>query len=386
MADGQRRFATQRAAYEANLAMYPRPPGQPPPIQMHKSESALSLSVSRPLLPHLQQRRGTVCTSEVVRIESNTTMPGRGHPPMAGPPMTGPNMRRSYMVTSFAEPPSSFAPQGNFGPCPQYGRPYSPPPLPPPGARRSASGRRSPVRRPRRAYDDNEDDYGGGRRNGGYDDDDDDFEYTERSRRQLPSARRSRSRKDAAGPARSTMSRSGSRLRMLRIDREISDTGSTRRGASSTAASRIQLDDAEAAGSCVCICGTSRSPSRGRMSGIYIKPRREPEAEELYVIKRIRDKKKRRKKKKKKKPPPPPPPPPPPAQQPGLVGYICNLVGIANEEAPQPPPQPSPQAAATDSDTDDEEEYELRRLDRAELEKLCRQMGVTKGADEPEKK
>ncbi|XP_072142034.1 uncharacterized protein [Dermacentor andersoni] len=417
MADGQRRFATQRAAYEANLVPYPRPPGQPPPIPMHNSESALSLTVSRPLPPHLQQRRGTVCTSEVVRVESNTMMPGHGHPPMAGhpmtgppmtgppmtgppmtgppmtgppmtgppmtgppmtgppmtgPPMTGPHMRRSYMVTSFAEPPSTIAAPGNFGPCPQYGRPYSPPPSPPPGARRSANGQRSPVRRPRRAYD--EDDYDGGRRNGGCDDDDDDdLEYAERSRRQLSLARRSRSQKDAVGPAKSTMSRSGSRLRILRIEREISDTGSTRRGASSTATSR--QDDAEAAGSCVCICGTSRTPprtpSRGRLSGIYIKPRREPEAEELYVIKRIRDKKRRRKKKQ-------PPPPAAPPQQRGLVGYICNLVGLANEEAPPP------QVAATESD--DEEEYELRRLDRAELERLCRQMGVTKGADEPEKK
>ncbi|XP_070395597.1 uncharacterized protein [Dermacentor albipictus] len=381
MAD-QRRFATQRAAYEANLVPYPRPPGQPPPIPMHNSESALSLTVSRPLPPHLQQRRGTVCTSEVVRVESNTMMPGHGLPPMAGPPMTGPpmtgppmtgpHMRRSYMVTSFAEPPSTIAAPGNFGPCPQYGRPYSPPPSPPLGARRSANGQRSPVRRPRRAYD--EDDYDGGRRNGGCDDDDDvDLEYAERSRRQLSLARRSRSQKDGAGPAKSAMSRSGSRLRMLRIEREISDTGATRRGASSAATSRVQ-DDAEAAGSCVCICGTARTPprapSRGRLSGIYIKPRREPEDEELYVIKRIRDKKRRRKKKQ----------PPAPPQQQGLVGYICNLVGLTNEEAPPP------QVAATESGTDDEEEYELRRLDRAELERLCRQMGVTKGADEPEKK
>lgn len=385
MAEGQRKFATQRAAYRANFVMYPGPPGQPPPIPMRKSESALSLSVSRPLPPRLQQRRGTVCTTEMVRVESNTTlppMPGHGPPP----PMAGHPMRRSYMVTSFAEPPSAIADRGSYGPYPRYGRPYSPPPLPPPGARRSASGRRSPVRRLRRAYDDNEDDCARRCRNRGHDDDDDDddddYEYAERSRRQVPAVRRSRSRKDAARPAKSTMSRSGSRLRMLRIEREISDTGSTKPGASSTVASRIQLDDTEAAGSCVCICGSSRSPSRGRVSGIYIKSQRELDAEELYVVKRIKDKKGRKKKRKK----PPPTPPAPPAQQPGLMGYLCNLVGIGNEEAQPQPLPPSPPPAATDSDTDDGDEYELKRLDRAELARLCRQMGVNVNADEPEKK
>lgn len=388
MAEGQRQFATQRADYEANFVIYPTTPSQPTPTPMRKSESALSLSVGQPLPQQLQQRRGTICTSELIRVDSNTvlpSMPGRGPPPMAGQPT-----RRSYMAPSFAEPPT--ADRRNYGPCPRYGRPYSPPPSPPPGAQRSASGRRL-----RRAYD--EDYYDGRCGNRGHDDGDDDFEYTERSRRQVPSARRSRSRKDAAEPARakSTMSRSGSRLRILRIENDISDADLAPQGASSKTASRphldkvpVQRDDTkqhhlEPTGSCVCICGPSRSPprrpSRGPVSGIYIKSQHEQDAEELYVIRRIRDKKGKKKKRRKK--PPPPPPPAPPAQ-PGLMGYLCNLVGIANEaQASPPPPPPVP---ATESDTDDGDEYELARLDRAELERLCLEMGIKRNADAPGKK
>lgn len=393
MAEGQRQFATQRAGYEANFAIYPTPPGQPTP--MRKSESALSLSVSQPLPEQLQQRRGTICTSELIRVESNTampSMPGRGPPPMAGQ-----FMRPSCMAPSFAEPRST---RRNYGPCPRYGRPYSPPPSPPPGAQRTASGRRSSVRRHRRAYD--EDYYDGRCGNRGHDDGDDgddDFEYAEHSRRQVPSARRSRSRKDAAEPAcsKSTMSRSGSRLRILRIERDISDTGLAPQGASSKTASPAHLDKVpvqrddvkqphlEPAGSCVCICGPSRSPprrpSRGPVSGIYIKSQHEEDAEELYVIRRIRDKKGKKKKRRKK--PPPPPPPAPPAQ-PGLMGYLCNLVGMGNEAQTSPPPPPP--VPATDSDTDDGDEYELARLDRAELERLCLEMGIRRNADAPGKK
>ncbi|KAL1424765.1 hypothetical protein MTO96_019910 [Rhipicephalus appendiculatus] len=94
------------------------------------------------------------------------------------------------------------------------------------------------------------------------------------------------------------------------------------------------------AGSCVCICGPSRSASRS-------------------------------------------PPRSPSRGRQGLMGYLCNLMGMGNEAQPTPQPPPVP---ATDSDTDDDDEYELMRLDRAELDKLCVQMGVKRNADAPGKK
>lgn len=389
MAEGQR----QRAGYQANFVIYPAQPGPSSPVPMCKSESALSLSVSQPLPPRLQQRRGTICTSELIRVDSNgalVPMRGRGPPPMAVQPM-----RPCCMAApSFAEAPRTVADPSNYGRCPWYGRPYSPPPSPPPEERRLASGRRSPVHRLLRAYD--EDDYDGRCGNRGYDDDyDDGSEYVEPSRRPVPSPRRPRSRKDAVGPATSTMRRSGSRLRILRIERDSDDSDSERWGAAfsttvapgrdrTKSASPTRLDDMAADSSCVCTCGPSRSwsrsppysPSRGRVSGIYIKSQHDQDAEELYLIKRIKDKKGNRKKRRKT---PPPAPPTSPAQ-PSFMGLLCNMAGIENEAQPSPQPPLVP-----DSDTD-ENEYELMRLDSAELDKLCLQMGVKRNADTPGKK
>ncbi|XP_077504583.1 uncharacterized protein LOC144114605 [Amblyomma americanum] len=408
MADGQRRFSTQRGTYQANFLLYPR--GAPPQhaqaaVPMHKSESALSLSMGRPSspIPPLHQRRGTICTSEVMRVESNTTVApcsDQAMPPMAEAMMTTPplqqqqqpqqqsqqqqppaTIRRSYMVTSFAEPPTTML--SGYGPCSGYDRPYSPAPPPrPPSIHRSSSARRSPVRRPRSAY--GYDDYYDDRRRRNCDDDfgDDDYECDERSFRRAP--QRSRSGRDVDMGAKSPTPRSGSRLRVMRIEREISDTGSARQRtpSASRGLSRGRLgEETEGADSCVCICGSARSPpSRGRLSGIYIKPRRE-EDEELYVIKRRRS---RRKNKRKRYTPPPPPPSSP--SQPGLVDYLCSLVGMkTSEEAPPTPPAPPP-SAATDSDTEDDADYELKRLDRAELERLCRQIDFARSANASDKK
>ncbi|KAK8770427.1 hypothetical protein V5799_013107 [Amblyomma americanum] len=87
-------------------------------------------------IPPLHQRRGTICTSEVMRVESNTTVApcsDQAMPPMAEAMMTTPppqqqqpqqqsqqqqppaTIRRSYMVTSFAEPPTTMLVRASAG-------------------------------------------------------------------------------------------------------------------------------------------------------------------------------------------------------------------------------------------------------------------------------
>ncbi|KAL1424764.1 hypothetical protein MTO96_019909 [Rhipicephalus appendiculatus] len=193
MAEGQRQFAPQRAGYQANVGIYPAPPGQSSPIPMRKSESALSLSVSQPLLSQLQQRRGTICTSELIRVESNDalpSMPGCGPPPMGGTaratllhaPPRSPNPPAPSPIRAITDVVPDTVDRAVLPPC------Y----LPKGGARRAVVGLR---------------------------------------RRQVPSTRRSRSRKEAAGPVKSTMSGSGSRLRILRIERDVDESDSALPGA-----------------------------------------------------------------------------------------------------------------------------------------------------------
>ncbi|KAL1424767.1 hypothetical protein MTO96_019912 [Rhipicephalus appendiculatus] len=101
------------------------------------------------------------------------------------------------------------------------------------------------------------------------------------------------------------------------------------------------------------------------------------DCENLYVLKKTGERKK--KKKKKKRPPPPPPPPPH-----GFMGMLCGLLG----SKPPPPPPPPPVESTSDSETEYESEYELRRLDRQQLEHFCRQIDFKKfiHIPEPEKK
>lgn len=340
---------------------------------LHKSESVLSLTVSGPVPPMgFPQSGGAMCAPGMMGLGCSPSEPPEPRP--ASPIMAAPTTKRVYLSTTFAEPPSTVM-AGYERPM-YYSRPCSPPPAA--GPRTASSGRQVPIRRRRDAYDyDDEeairaaDDDDGERshrrrpasqRRVRADDDDD---YTERSqrRRRAPSLRGSRSAKDTTGAERvvtSTMSRSGSRLRVFRFERDFSEAGPAGRAAGS----RSRLDD----GRCTCTCGAARTASRGRMSGIRIRPRRE-EAEEMYVVK----KRKGRKKKKNKQPAPPPP-------QPGIVSYLRSLVGF---DAPEDPAQ-KPDAA--DSNSGDDDDYEVTRLDRAELERLCRQMNVRSPGDDKEKK
>lgn len=96
--------------------------------------------------------------------------------------------------------------------------------------------------------------------------------------------------------------------------------------------------------------------------GVCIRPRRE-EFEEMYVLK------KKKGSKKKEKPAPLPP------AQPGIFGYLRALVGLNTQEAP------AQKSAGAGSNSDDEDDYEVTRLDRAELERLCRQMNVKISGD-----
>lgn len=319
---------------------------------VRKSESVLSLSITGPVPPMgFQQSSGTMCTSGMMSLGCNPP-----EPPVQRPvsPMPPPAIKRVYMSPAFAEPPIT-ATAGYERPM-YYGQPCSPPP--PAGLRTPSSGRQLPIRRRRDAYDGNDDDEGV--RPNDYDDDD----YAERSRRRRPpSLRRSRSAKDTSGAetmVTSTLSRSGSRIRMFRFEHDLSEAAPAGR----PVGSRSRLEE----GRCTCTCGAARSASRARMSGIRIRPRRE-EAEEMYVVK------KRKSRRKKKHHPSSPPPPPP-----GIISYLRSLVGLNAEQPPAQKPGP------TDSDSDDDNDYEVTKLDRAELERLCRQMNVKNAADDKDQK
>nr|XP_054919206.1 uncharacterized protein LOC129380930 [Dermacentor andersoni] len=190
------------------------------------------------------------------------------------------------------------------------------------------------------------------------------------------SAMRSRSRRAA-----------GSSSRMLPADRDFdADDESERRGDDRRARRRRQgrrgrrssfdedddFDDG-AGGRLVCTCGGSSS---GGAAAAGIASQRPEDFEDLFVLKKTGERKKKKKKKKKKPPPPPPPPP-------GFMGMLCGLFG-----SKPPPPPPPPEESSSESESEYESEYELRRLDRQQLEHFCRQIDFKQfiKLPEPEKK
>lgn len=389
MAAGQPRFTTQRGNYRGVITMYQRPSGtqstpSPPPYSsyppphssfpppggmVHKSESVISLSISGPVPPMgFPQGGRTMCAPRMMGWSASDPPEPRPASPMM-PPTTS---KRVYMSTPLAEPPSTAAYERPM----YYGRPCSPPP--PAGPTRPSSDRQVPIQSAKH-YDkgsirtDNYDDsyaerslgstrrpslrnhnYEGGIRTDDYDDN-----FAERShgRTRTPSLRSCRSTRDTtgreiAGKVTSALSRSGSRV--LRFEHELSEASSAGRAVGSGSRSDVRR--------CRCRCGVARTASRGQVLGICIKPKRE-EVEEMYVLK------KKKGSKKKEKPASPPP------AQPGIFSYLRGLVGLAAEEAP------AQKSAGAGSNTDDEDDYEVTRLDRAELERLCRQMNVQISGD-----
>ncbi|XP_070395591.1 uncharacterized protein [Dermacentor albipictus] len=183
-------------------------------------------------------------------------------------------------------------------------------------------------------------------------------------------AMRSRSRRAA-----------GSSSRMLPPDRDFDaddeserrgDDRRTRRRRQSRRGRRSSFDEDEdfddgAGGRLVCTCGASSSG--GAASAAAAPSQKAEDFEDLFVLKKTGE----RKKKKKKKPPPPPPPA-------GFMGMLCGLFGS------KPPPPPPPQESSSESEY--ESEYELRRLDRQQLEHFCRQIDFKQfiKLPEPEKK